>query len=76
MQTFTGEEFTCVQITYRKGVQKGFIGKERTQGADIVQGKWGREGAEPTKRQHFREAHCLTSGASCWGSRYLLRKAG
>ena len=32
--------------SYRKGVQKGFIGKERTQGADIVQGKWGREGAD------------------------------
>lgn len=46
MQTFTGEEVTCVQITYRKGVQKGFIGKQRTQGADIVQGKRGREGAD------------------------------
>lgn len=32
--------------TNNKGVQKGFIGKERTQGADIVQGKWGREGAD------------------------------
>lgn len=46
MQIFTEEEVTCVQITYRKGVQKGFIGKECTQGADIVQGKWGREGAD------------------------------
>ena len=46
VQIFTEEEVTCVQITYRKGVQKGFIGKECTQGADIVQGKWGREGQE------------------------------
>ena len=40
---YRGGDHLC---TNNKGVQKGFIGKERTQGADIVQGKWGREGAD------------------------------